>query len=208
MSIKDRKKRENARLKQDILNAALQVFAKDGYARVSMRKIAAQIDYSATTIYRFFRNKEDLLQNIAADTYVALSARFEMAKKGNGGNPIKTLKALILEYIAFCVEQPEMFKLYSDFGAFEMEDGIMYERLGGNRYMVYQSWFDYIGQSIASGSLAIRDEVRVFLYLWDAVNGYIDHRIKHSRVPREPLAEDSHAFLDLLLNGIAIKKNG
>ena len=207
MSIKDRKSRENAQLRQKILNAALRVFAEQGYGKVSMRKIAALIDYSPTTIYRFFRNKEELLQTIAAETYGDLSATFEKIKAEGGDDPLGMLKSLVKEYIIFCVEQPDMFRLYSDLGSFEMEDGIMYERLGETRYMVYQSWFNCIRQSIESGCLELKDDLRIFLYLWDAVNGYIDHRISHARVPRKPLADDSAEYLSLVFRGIEIKKN-
>jgi AcrR family transcriptional regulator len=207
MSIKDRKERETARLRHKILNAALRVFAKQGYDKVSMRKIAALIDYSPTTIYRFFKNKEELLQTIAARTYGDLSAKFEQVKAEGEDDPLGTLKALVREYMIFCVEHPDMFRLFSDIASFELEDGIMYERLGGNRNMVYQSWFGCIRLSIKSGGLEINDDVRVFLYLWDAVNGYIDHRIKHALVSRKPLADDSVEYLSLVFRGIEMKKD-
>ena len=207
MSIKDRKDRENAQLRQKILNAAMRIFAEQGYGNVSMRKIAAMIDYSPTTIYRFFRNKEDLLGTIAVETYKNLSARFEKIKQKSNGNPLDLLKSLVKDYIFFCVEQSDMFRLYSDISSFEMEEGVMYERLGETRYMVYQSWFSCIRQSIESGCLEIKDAVRIFLYLWDAVNGYIDHRIKHPLVPRKPLEEDSDEFLSLVFRGIEMKNN-
>jgi len=206
MSIEKRKIEESACLKGKILEAALRIFTEEGYDRVSMRKIASLIDYSATTIYRFFRNKEDLLRNIMANTYRILAARFEEVKERKGEDSLDTLKKLIWEYTAFCVEQPEMFRLFSDLARFELEDGIMYEVLGENRYMVYQTWFDYIRQSISSGSLACSDEMKVFLFLWDAVNGYIDHRIDYPRIRPAPLAEDAPAFIDLLFAGIATKK--
>lgn len=192
---------------QKILNAALRIFAEQGYKKVSMRRIAALIDYSPTTIYRFFRNKEDLLCRIAAETYKELSARFEKIKAEGVEKPLDTLKSLIGDYIVFCQERPDMFRLYSDLGTFEMEDGIMYERLGGNRYRVYQSWMEFIGRSIESGSLEVKDGARVFLYLWDSVNGYIDHRINHPRVSRKPLAEDSAEYLSLVFRGIETRKN-
>jgi len=207
MSILDRKSRENAQLRQKILNAALQVFAEQGYGKVSMRKIAALIDYSPTTIYRFFRNKEELLMTIAAETYGDLSARFEKIKAEGGDNPLGMLKSLVKEYIIFCVERSDMFRLYSDLGSFEMDDGVMFERLGETRYMVYQSWFKCIRQSIESGHLDVKDDMRIFLYLWDAVNGYIEHRIRHPQVPRKPLADDSVEYLGLLFRGIETKKN-
>ncbi len=206
MSIKDRKSREKARLKQKILSAALQVFAEQGYARVSMRKIAALIDYSPTTIYRFFQNKEDLLRAIAAETYRDLAARFEKAKAEGGDRPLDLLKSLVKEYIIFCAERPEMFKMFSDLVSFEMEDGIMYERLEGTRFKVYQSWFHGIRRAIESGDLELKDERRIFLYLWDAVQGYLDNRIRQTRVPRKPLTVDSAEYLNLVFRGIEANK--
>ena len=207
MSILDRKSRETARLRQKILKAALRIFAEQGYDKVSMRKIAAAIDYSPTTIYRFFQNKEDLLRTMAAETYGELSASFEKLKAGDIGDPLGLLKSLVREYIFFCVERPDMFKLFSDLASFEVEKGIMYERLGDTRHVVYQSWFKCIRQAIESGRFEIKDVMRIFLYLWDAVNGYIDHRIRHPRVPRKPLAEDSAEYLNLLFRGVETNQN-
>jgi AcrR family transcriptional regulator len=206
MSTKDRKERESAELRNKIVNAALRVFAEQGYGQVSMRKIAALIDYSPTTIYRFFKNKEELLQTIAAGTFGDLTAKFEMVKAEGSADQLGTLKNLVREYTIFCVDHPDMFRLFSDIASFEMEDGIMYERLGGTRYMVYQSWFGCIRQSIRSGGLAMNGEVRIFLYLWDAVNGYIDHRIRYPRVPRQELAKDIVEYLNLIFRGIEIDK--
>lgn len=202
MSIRDRKARESSELRRKILGAALHVLAEEGYGRVSMRKIAARIDYSATTIYRFFGCKEDLLGAIAAETYGALSARFAQVRAERGKDPVDLLKALMEEYIRFCVEQPDMYRLYSDVGSFELEDGVLFERVGDTRAMVYQSWFGCIRQAIDSGCLEVDDALRVFLFLWDAVSGYIDHRINQPGIPRKALAEDSAEFLDLVFRGI------
>jgi len=100
-----------------------------------------------------------------------------------------------------------MFRLYSDLASFEVDDGIIYERLGGSRYQVYQSWFKCIRRTIESGRFGLEDDMRIFLYLWDAVNGYIDQRIKHPGVPRKPLAVDSSEYLDLVFRGIETIKN-
>lgn len=205
MSIEKRKEREAQRMRERILAAALRVFAEEGYEKVSMRKIAARIDYSPTTIYRFFRNKEELLGAMAVGTMRGLAARFAAVQAKGGRDPIATLEAMVREYSAFCLENPEMFRLFSAIADFEMEDGAMYERLGGNRYEVYQSWRACIRQCVVAGRLAVGDETRVFLYLWDAVNGYIDHRIRHPRVPRREAAADVAGFLELIFGGIERK---
>ena len=206
MSIKDRKKKENFELRQKILNAALKVFADQGYAEVSMRKIAGLIDYSATTIYRFFRNKEELLGAIAIEAYKDLSAKVEKIKAQGGGDHLAMLKLLIREYIIFCVERPEMFRLLADLSVFEMDGDFMYERLGHARFQVYQSWFACIHKSIEADVLDVKDEKRVFLYLWDSVNGYIDHLVNQPRIPRKPLSTDAAEYLNLLFRGLEAKK--
>jgi len=205
MSIQDRKSRESTRLKQKILDAALRIFAENGYSKVSMRKIAGLIDYSATTIYRFFRNKEELLGAIAAETYGDLAARFEKVSAKHDDRPVVLLKSLVEEYILFCLERPDMYRMFSEIASFEIEDGVVYERLGGNRHQVFQSWFGGIRQAIDRGEFEIKDEMRVFLYLWDAADGYIDNRVRYPEIPRNPPAEDAAAYLALVFGGLESK---
>jgi hypothetical protein len=88
-----------------------------------------------------------------------------------------------------------------------MEEGKMYECLGGTRYQVYQSWFGLIRQAIESGHLGLKDDLRVFLYLWDSVNGYISQRISHPGIPRKPLEDDSAEYLSLVFRGIETVRN-
>jgi len=55
-----RKERERARHRQEILSAALGLFAQKGYDAVSMQQIAATAEFATGTLYNFFRDKEDL----------------------------------------------------------------------------------------------------------------------------------------------------
>jgi len=207
MSIQDRKSRENEDLKRKILTAALRIFAEHGYREISMRKIAALIEYSPTTIYRFFKNKEDLLGAIVIETYGELASRFEKAGRESAyEDPLEMLKSIVREYVVFCVERPEMFRLLSDVAEFEAEDGIIYERLGQTRRQVFQSWFAGIRRALAAGDLRIEDEMRIFLYLWHAADGYVYDEVFHPGLPRKPLAEDAAGYLDLIFEAIKIGK--
>lgn len=51
-------------MRRIILEAAKELFAKDGFENVSMRKIAARINYSPAALYRYFKNKEELLLSL------------------------------------------------------------------------------------------------------------------------------------------------
>jgi AcrR family transcriptional regulator len=53
--------------KENILNAALELFANEGYNAVSTNKIARQAGVSEGLIFRHFENKKGLLQAIMED---------------------------------------------------------------------------------------------------------------------------------------------
>ena len=57
MGIKERQVRQKEVLRQDILDAARDLFIEEGYENTSMRKIAERIEYSPTTIYYYFKDK-------------------------------------------------------------------------------------------------------------------------------------------------------
>lgn len=55
----------HASLRQKILEEALVLVAREGAQGITMRALAQRLGYSPATIYLYFRNKEDLLQEIA-----------------------------------------------------------------------------------------------------------------------------------------------
>lgn len=55
-----RKERERLRHRQEILSAALRLFAEKGFHNVSMQEIAAEAEFATGTLYNFFSSKEDL----------------------------------------------------------------------------------------------------------------------------------------------------
>jgi AcrR family transcriptional regulator len=197
---------ENEALKKKVLAAATRILAEQGSERLSMRKIASLIDYSPTTIYRFFRNKEDLLAQLAAQVFMELSAKFEAIKSAHPEDPLFRLKSLIAAYISFCLERPDMFRLFGGLASFEMEEGVMYESLGTVRRPVYQSWREAIQRSIDSGRIGLKDETRVFLFLWDSSQGFIEHRVSFPRLSQKPLENDTEEFLELVFQGIEADK--
>ena len=77
MGIQERKNRQKQLLRQEILDAAREMFVREGYEGVSMRKIADRIEYSPTTIYHYFDDKSDLLSEIISETFAKLNQQME-----------------------------------------------------------------------------------------------------------------------------------
>jgi TetR/AcrR family transcriptional regulator len=55
-----RREREKLRQRQEVLDVALRLFSEKGYHNVSMHGIATEAEFAIGTLYKFFRNKEDL----------------------------------------------------------------------------------------------------------------------------------------------------
>lgn len=63
-----RKERERLRHREEILSAALRLFAEKGFHNVSMQEIAAAAEFATGTLYNFFPSKEDLFFELLVAT--------------------------------------------------------------------------------------------------------------------------------------------
>src|SRR5688572_17792667 len=105
MGVQERKAREKEELRQEILDAARDLFVEQGYEAVSMRKIAERIEYSPATIYLHFRDKADLFDHLCADTFQRLVERLESMTREHD-DPLSGLRAGMRAYIDFGLEHP------------------------------------------------------------------------------------------------------
>jgi TetR/AcrR family transcriptional regulator len=62
-----RREREKLSHRSQILSDALELFTKKGYHDVSMHEIARKAEFSIGTLYKYFKNKEDLYSALILD---------------------------------------------------------------------------------------------------------------------------------------------
>jgi AcrR family transcriptional regulator len=105
MAVKERRAREKTELRKEILDAARQLFVREGYEKFSMRKLADKIEYSPTTIYLYFKDKADLLSNLCEDSFSKLVQQLETIAS-LATDPIEGLRASMLSYVEFGVKNP------------------------------------------------------------------------------------------------------
>ena len=110
MGTKQRREREKEALRQDILDAARELFVKEGYENVSMRRVAEKIEYSPTTIYLYFENKASLLYAICEETFAKLAKRMEAIAR-DSDEPIEALRQVSRAYVDFGLKYPNHYKL-------------------------------------------------------------------------------------------------
>ena len=92
-------------VRREIMDAASELFATEGYTSTSMRKIANKIGYSPTTIYLYFRDKDDLLRQICDATFAELTRNVNAINQLSG-EPLDKLRLGLKEYILFGLRHP------------------------------------------------------------------------------------------------------
>lgn len=110
MALNSRRQLEKENLRQEILDAARELFVAEGFDSVSMRKIADRIGYSPTTIYLYFKDKSELLQEICESTFAKLSKQIEKSWTTTE-DPLERLRLGLLSYIDFGLENPHHYDL-------------------------------------------------------------------------------------------------
>lgn len=90
-----KKKTRNEVRRQEIINAAIDVFYEYGYHKASMRDIARRIGVTQASLYYHFRNKEELLFIIVnqAANHLLFTLRSILKQKKD---PIEKLKDIIM----------------------------------------------------------------------------------------------------------------
>src|SRR5262245_66632898 len=78
-------------LRGRIRNNARELFARQGYESVSMRRIGAAVGCSPMAIYRHFPNKEELLLSICEETFGKM-LRLLDATRAEPGTPLDELR--------------------------------------------------------------------------------------------------------------------
>jgi len=73
MKAEERREREIAHARLDILDAAIRAFARSGLHRTTMQDIAHEAGYTAASLYTYFKSKQeivDAMSNQLTDEYV------------------------------------------------------------------------------------------------------------------------------------------
>jgi AcrR family transcriptional regulator len=108
MGITERREREREEIRARILDAARELFATEGYEHVTMRRIAEAIEYSPTTIYNHFEDKDDLVRALCEDDFSRLLQVFR--EEDPPADPVEWIRRLARAYARFGLELPNHYR--------------------------------------------------------------------------------------------------
>jgi TetR/AcrR family transcriptional regulator len=197
-----RREREKLRQRQEMLAAALDLFSEKGYHNVSMHEIAEKAEFAIGTLYKFFKNKEDLYKNLVLEQadrfHEALMKAIE-----EGDNEIEKLRAFIRAKGRVFSANVSMIRLYfaetrgASFNIMAGLDSKIREQYDGflqNLAMVFESGikkkrFKKISDPYHL-AVALESITNAFLFLW------------LEAPERHPYPENPDHILDIILKGL------
>lgn len=112
--------RRPTELQPAILDEARRVLVEQGYDQLSMRRIASAVGCTATSIYLYYRSKDDLVHALIDEGMERLHAELRSAIDGVD-DPRERLERLARRYLEFGVENPEYYEVMFLLRAEQME---------------------------------------------------------------------------------------
>lgn len=197
MGITERKEREKQILKQQIIDTAIHMFLIEGFENTSMRKIAAEIEYSPATIYLYFKDKNEILSHIrsyAFDLFWQKINEFHFIK-----DPFGRLKNIINSYIDFAMSNEGLYQI--------MFSDMCTEKVSNSsnppdepiESKFYQFLRDAIRQCIFNDDLKKSNPETTTLMLWSYLHGIISMYMNH-KIPESSFQQKNNTISDQIRN--------
>jgi AcrR family transcriptional regulator len=181
MGIPERRQRQKAHLRRQIVDAARQMFAEEGFESVTMRKLASRIEYSPTAIYLHFKDKHAVLEAVCEETFASLATRLEKLAARRQA-PLAFLRDGLRLYVRFGLQHPSDYTLTFTQGAGKgPADPEGFVASAGTR--AFEVLRTAVRQCIDAGDLPPMDVDVAAQSLWAATHGLVSLFIAHATFP-------------------------
>jgi AcrR family transcriptional regulator len=208
LSTAQRRAREKAQRRREILDAARQEFFERGFHRPTVDDVAARAEVSKGTIYLYFASKEEILAHLLLEGLDLLLAQMEAAVSPAplaGAEP--ALRTLANAYLAFCQSNTSYFRLIMAFDRGRFEELIpqdLYRQVLDKSLRALGLVVKAIVAGKASGEFCVEDPRQAAGSVWAALNGVLvlmAHPLRR-RMLESNLETMFQATLDLVLKGL------
>ncbi len=194
---------EKAELRATILDAARRIALENGFAQLSIRKLADAIGYVPGTIYVYFRNRDELVREICVSGFVPFYAEMQAAVENAA--PADRLSALLHAYAAFALNHPETYRLsFMEDPKFAQEllRSAPLEREDGAGRRAYMLLVDEVRALKQQGKIAAdEDETVLADLLWTGIHGIVSLQLIYPAFPATPIPLLIAKLIQTILNG-------
>lgn len=170
MGISERKEREKLELRELILLKAKELLLAEGYDKLSIRKIAAAVEYSPATIYLYFQDKDEIMHELMNMGFALMGKGFAEALQES--DPVRRILMIGEGYVSFGLANPDWYELM-----FHSEKPIKHlERCHaswGHGLSLFEFLVVSCQEAIEAGRSQAKDAELLALQLWSMVHGLV-----------------------------------
>lgn len=207
MGITERKEKQKLEIRKLILDASIKLFMEEGFENVTIRKIADLIEYSPTTVYLYFKDKDEIFEGLH-------DMGFQKMQEFNRDlesihNPLVRLHKMGENYLQFGMENPEYYNLMFILGE-PMKKLVIGDcdwKPGDAALSRLQAT---VTECMEKGYLAKADPHLVSLAVWSFVHGLVSlavrERLEKFVAPEEMILPVMKASLNWFMNNIDISE--
>jgi AcrR family transcriptional regulator len=213
LSTAERRAREKAQRRREILDAARQEFFERGFHSPTVDDVAARAEVSKGTIYLYFESKEEILAHLLLEGLNLLLTGMEaVVGPGPEQSAESTLRALADSYLHFCQHNPSYFRLIMAFDRGRFEEAIsakLYQKVLNQSMKGLALLAQTIEKGTASGEFHVVDAWQAAGSVWAALNGVLvlmAHPLRRQML-KSDLETMFQATLDMVASGLKNNSN-
>lgn len=191
-------------LREEILDVSRELLIKEGFGKMSMRRIAERADVSATSIYLYFKNKDDLLLALIEESIENLKAALmEVVDVSKG--LLMQLEDMARAYINYALNHPQEYEIIYMVRPEEMP------RYPKEKFMNIRSAYELLAGIISEGhareQIDVEDALINAYTLWAQLHGVVSvilNKRLDTRIPQEQFIEQA---LENIIRGFVLQKS-
>ena len=200
---RDQKKAESRRR---ILEAARDVFFRDGFMRANLDEMAEKAGVAKGTLYRYFESKADLYVAVLTNNYEIFQRQMEKAGEV-GDTALDRMRSIATFYFAHWLDHPDYFQI---FWAVDNESVIgdlprdVIEKIGDFWEQNLNVTHAVLVAGVESGEFVECDPWEIATIIWTVADGLIesDNTKARRQIRRRPLEPLYMHAIETIMRGI------
>lgn len=201
-----RPQHEVEEVKESILENALSIIIDEGYSHMTMRKIAAKSEMSATNIYNYFSNKDEIYLSLVIKGFDKLRQKFDEICEKNL-KPFQRGQRLIRAYLDFGIENRHYYEImftrptpkFNDYVGTPLENLAMVELKHSMK--IAQVVAETVAAVLKIDDVESPEIKNKVMQLWSLVHGMVS--LYHSNIA-EYVVNDREALFKSLENDLVL----
>jgi AcrR family transcriptional regulator len=182
--------------RERLCDVAMETFAEEGYAAVTLRGLAEKLGCSHATPYRYFADKQEIFAAVCALGFDRFADALERGARGVD-DPEERLRALGRAYFRFATTQPHAYRIM-----FELREAgdAAHPRYKVKEIRSWQAILQAVELAVQAGVLA-GDPDTVAHQMWAGMHGLVSLQLADKLTLGKSAKTLFEPFLDALIDG-------